>query len=106
MVGRLTAGVLNPAPLALGLRALEPFDGTGGVPRVELDEREPLQHPDRADRVLGDDPPLGERPSHILLTDPAARTSIDEQLGPGRYPVDLASGAAFVPAGGQPLIAG
>ncbi len=49
-------------------------------PGVELDEREPVEHPDRADRVVRDHGALGERPADVLVVDPAAPPAVDEQL--------------------------
>src|SRR5918996_913223 len=61
-----------------GQEVVEALAGAG--PGSQPDEREPVQHPDRLDRVARDHSPLLQRPAQIVLADAAAPAMVDEQL--------------------------
>src|SRR5215213_1912344 len=73
--------VLDAHLLALQLGAVQALQRLARVVGREVDEREALQHPDLADRLLGDHGALGEGPADVVVVDAAAPAAVDEELG-------------------------
>ena len=62
---------------------------------IDLDEGEPVQHPDAGDRLVVEDRSLLQCPKEVFLSDAAPAASVDEQLG---YPVRGLGDIALLPA--------